>query len=312
MNFKETEKNDKTKDPVQEQDFEIEDGKITDDEPKDRREHKFEIDVEEITDEELQEYDENIFEIDFDRVMSRAIGKRPQGGYSSREALMADYIFEIDVDEIPYEEPQEQQHQKFYKIPVLKQIFDIEADNITEEELGRIIEPVLEMIRAGEFDKQEKEKEHDIIRLLPRLVAAVAIVAIMIVALGLGYMMQDSMIFIPDPPVPLAELFAVEHNRFSGLVTAEGAGVGGVILTLINTEDMSEVVSVTGSNGRYSFGVIDDGTYRLFVRVPSSPELPRNLNGGLWVTTDGVARLEQSGELEIMQEGAEIRICITR
>jgi hypothetical protein len=179
----------------------------------------------------------------------------------------------------------------------MRQIFEWhENETITEEQIQRVLAPVLEMIRQGKFSKRRRMRR--IRKIAVGAATCITIVAVVV----LQSVAPDAWagVDIVDAQTPLAAApFVV--GSVSGKVTLEGEGVGGVVLTLVNTGSDDFIKTVTGRGGGYSFKEIPEGSYHLEVEPPDGTAPEDGADSFLLAVTGG----------EDMK-GMEIRLCTAK
>jgi hypothetical protein len=181
------------------------------------------------------------------------------------------------------------------EISVMKQLFDqYEKDTITEEQIQRVLAPVLQMIREGKFSRRRRFQR------VRKIGAGVAVCSAAIVTLVINRMPPKVLVNIPDESVPLADT-TVAAGSLSGKVTLEGKGINGVVLTLVDTDSGGVTEAVTNGDGEYAFEELPDGRYRLEVEPPSG----MLLEGG-----DDSLIFAMTGQEDL--KGVDIRLCIAR
>ena len=175
---------------------------------------------------------------------------------------------------------------------VLKKTFDrCAAITITDEQVRRMLEPILRMIREGRFDRPSVFS-----RWLQAVVVAAAAVAA--VALIVAFVRCDNMreSFMADVPnITISTVGAASYERGYEMFAS-------VVLQGRNTRDAKFVVydesgaaiigaAVMKEDGSYRFSVIPDGDYRLVAILPAYPESERNVDIGRLIVTGGRYRL---------------------
>jgi len=194
------------------------------------------------------------------------------------------------------------------EIPALKQIFDqVAEETISEEQVQRVLAPVLARIHAGEFGRPRR------FAWLWQPVAAVAAVALLAltVAVSQGGLKPGRYVTLPDIRIPLAA--PAQENRLDGRVMLADEGVGGVELELVDAESMERcAAAVTAEDGSYSFRNIADGSYRLRILPPAgmtvSPADATADDAGVWVTVNGERELIFGEDGERSCAGVDIPI----
>ena len=195
------------------------------------------------------------------------------------------------------------------KVPVLKEIFDRYAEEtITDEQLQRVLAPVLKMIQDQKFKKSRWRRYSWLMKPVVSVVAVVAIIAIVAVTQKNGVVDRD--IVIQDNEVPLVAR-AVSMSSLAGRVCLEDNGVDGIAVSLVDTTSMKIVeTAITNADGAYSFQTIPVGTYRLKVLLPDGMAL---VDGN----TDGTVMVNQKTELlidgktVIEMKGVDIPVWLT-
>jgi hypothetical protein len=161
----------------------------------------------------------------------------------------------------------------------MKRIFEMqEQETISDEQVQRVLAPVLEMIRQGKFSKRNR---------MWRRIRKIAVgFATCISIAAFAFVAPQMWVDISPAEIPLVSTpFAT--SSLSGVVTLEGKGVNGVVLTLWNSDSGTGTVVISDISGGYSFDEISAGDYRLEMTPPSGMEL-ENGSGGFYLTvTDG-------------------------
>ena len=182
------------------------------------------------------------------------------------------------------------------KNPVLKQIFDMDAERITSDELQQIIAPVLKKIGTGELEATPKKRGGKR-SFLPYMAVLAAMVAI--VVLTRFYAGHDTMMNIPSGDIPLGASASLEYTLFGRITGAEA----GAELTLVDTEAVEVVAAaMAGNDGTFSFTGVADGRYQLIVELSANAQLPQSLDGGIWAVYGGEVWQQYSGDLIITLE----------
>ena len=157
------------------------------------------------------------------------------------------------------------------RFSALKEVFNKYAEEtITEEQVLRILAPIISMIREGNFDKKQTKITNVSFTKILLPIAAVFVLA-MTVIFTLPKSKQNTNIIILDPATPLAN-FSIVSNSLSGKVVLEDKGLDSVELQLINDNEES-ISTTTDSNGIFSFDDIPNGKYQLLVILPEGLEL---------------------------------------
>jgi hypothetical protein len=178
------------------------------------------------------------------------------------------------------------------EMSAMKQILDWHMEEtITEEQVQRVLAPVLEMIRQGRFSKRRRMQRIRNIALW----AATCVAAITVLLLTVADL--HPWIEIPETEIPLAAT-PIAGGSLSGRVTFEGWGVSGVVLALEYAGGGS-ATTVTDNGGKYAFDGISRGNHRLEVELPDGMALEGGADGFLLNMTDGKALKD-----------VEIRLCI--
>jgi hypothetical protein len=109
--------------------------------------------------------------------------------------------------------------------PALKQIFDRYAEeSVTEEQVARVLAPVLAMIRAGRFDRPKGERYEWLIK---PLIAGIAVATLIItVAIAQPAGMGFGRVIIPEDAPPLSTGSAPVNSILdNGERTMEGTDI---------------------------------------------------------------------------------------
>jgi hypothetical protein len=207
-------------------------------------------------------------------------------------------------------------------VPVLKQIFDREAEEtITDEQLRRVLAPALRYIESGALDQKKRRRADWYMKPLA-MVAVVAMVFLGVlmfpgaaefgraasVVPAEGDTAEGDTVTLPDTQLPLAGW--VEPVTVSGRVFLQdsGDGVAGAQLALVDTDGVEAAAATTDEDGAYVFRGIPDGTYRLRADLPKGMAATGEDE---WITVKDKAVFAPGGSGERKTEGVDISVCIT-
>jgi len=197
--------------------------------------------------------------------------------------------------------------------PKLKRIFDKYADQmISDEQVRRVLAPVIKMIKAGRFDTKPKQQPQPNPKKRTPWAQAFALVAATItIMIAAVFMHQNSpynaLNIMPATGATLSVAQAPGWTTQSP--TAQGRDVSAV-LRLVGTDNEQEF-SATEEVGIYTFSGIPDGTYQFVIVLhPNAEGVQSELIGELTVE-DGRAVLVVDAEQQDLWKGVEIEICWT-
>jgi len=208
---------------------------------------------------------------------------------------------------------------RYAQASTLKHMFDRHAEEtISDEQVRRVIAPVLARIKTGEFNRPHEktiEKPEDklnrVFRLLPQAVASIAAAAVVISATIFWQNgSKNILVEIPGANPPLAGKIPAVNTLIGGL-TLEGQGISGVELTLIETRNMQVVgTAVTDDDGDFSFRNIKDGTYML-VALPFAYSVSGEaIEVGIWTVANGKIEPVNGVNIKDLWKGAEMILCL--
>ena len=163
--------------------------------------------------------------------------------------------------------------------------YDYDSDaTITDEQVKRVLVPVIGMIEEGRFDRPRR---HLWLRPVIQLAAVAAVVGVVSLTSMRNGTLPDNYIDIIDDTPPLAGSIP-QTSMLSGCVMIDGAGVSGVTLTLISTESMEiAATAITVEDGLFNFPNAPAGTFFLTISAqPGTVEADRSQTE-VWITTDG-------------------------
>ena len=153
---------------------------------------------------------------------------------------------------------------------------ELSVEKATDEQVQRVLEPVLTMIREGKFDKPKRSRFRWWVK--PMLsVVAVAVIALATVFGQTATVPNSSevsrgYIAVSDADIPLAAKPGL--NTLSGQVSMEDKGVGGIEVLLIDAVSMKTIeTATTNIDGSYQFNKVPDGTYRIEAVLPDGMTL---------------------------------------
>ena len=200
----------------------------------------------------------------------------------------------------------------------LGQIFEEAEGVITNEQVERVLSPVLERIMAGEFDGIYRRRRNSL--RAPFLVAATAMVAVFIVTIAANY---ETMRQVMGVGTIVETLEHVQIERYIGgvelieqIVPGYSALIGGDIRNVelgIADRQESQLLgrSCMCDENTFRFDPLPDGQYRALALLPEGGEAFQGVEIGMIVVADGLAQLVLSEGLENFWEGVDIQICLT-
>ena len=150
---------------------------------------------------------------------------------------------------------------------ILKSIFNkyIE-DSITEEQIERLLRPILQMIKEGRFDRVYARIRA---RRIYQAVLSFAAVLVLVITVIFAQIKSNKAytIVIPDTQVPQASFNF--QNSISGKVTMDNKGVEGITLQFEDLYNKSQPVDTTTDvNGKYEIKGFPNGTYIVRIILP--------------------------------------------
>jgi hypothetical protein len=161
----------------------------------------------------------------------------------------------------------------------MKQFFELqEQETISDEQVERILAPVLQMIQQGKFSKRN--------RVWRRIRKIVIGSAVCVAVIALAFMAPRMWVDIPEVEIPLVST-PFSESSLSGMVKLGEKGVNDVVLTLLDIDRGTSTAIVTVGGGNYAFDEIPTGNYRLEVEPPSGMELENGTDGFYLTVTDG-------------------------
>ena len=172
---------------------------------------------------------------------------------------------------------------------VLKSIFDKYAEEIiTDEQIERLLKPILQMIKDGRFDKTHSTVR--VRRFYRAILSVAAVVALMLTVVFTQIKGKNTTtIVIADTKVPLSS-FQIT-NSISGNVIMNNKGVEGVVIVLESIDESSQPVSTTDVNGEYVIKGFSNGVYFMKVILPEGIVF-ENGNSEGYVEINGLKELE--------------------
>ena len=186
---------------------------------------------------------------------------------------------------------------------IIKEIFDKYAtDTITDDQVNRVLEPVLNMIREGRFDRNKRL--YLLKTLSPILSVAAAFILILTIVFTKNKAATDKTI-ISSPEVPLAGI-SDSSNLLAGRVIISGKGLGDISLQLCSIDNQMVDSTITDTEGTFIFSAFSNGVYRLKILLPEDMELLDRDSEG-YITIDGKNEFEFSNSNTIL-EGLEIKV----
>ena len=163
------------------------------------------------------------------------------------------------------------------KSPTLKRIFDKYAeDTITNEQLLRVLDPILVMIREGRFDTHKTRKIFSLLAPVLSIAAALAITFTLV----FSHMHRNNIntVIIPYSEIPLAAM-PISSNIIEGRFFAKDKGIENITLVLQDTNGQLVDSTITNDKGEYLFKGFKDGVYMLKVVLPSGMTITRETDG---------------------------------
>lgn len=156
-------------------------------------------------------------------------------------------------------------------------LFEWHAERtITDEQVQRVLTPVLAKINAGDYDLPKHHPNlHGTLYVMAACVVLVGCMALSITFFYGGQAKPDGILARSSPlvtiesrEVPLAG--SPQSNSLSGSVVLDGRDVDGVLVRLVN-ETTGDVAAVTQTDesGAYLFEGFPDGIYRVEVALPA-------------------------------------------
>ena len=194
----------------------------------------------------------------------------------------------------------------------LKKILGRCADEtISEEQVERVLRPILLRIEAGEFKPRRK---NSVKRAVFSTVAAAAVL-IMGIAIELtrsvpAANISTGFVIIPESRPPLASSI-LHRQTLYGKVTVEDKGIEGAMLELhLVGDEQIKKTTQTNQLGMFSFDEPEDGTYTLRVKAPEMGHTEM-FYAGTWIVAGGRVGLVSEGAYKVLYDGMEILLCLT-
>ena len=175
------------------------------------------------------------------------------------------------------------------KVSVLGTVFERYAtDTITNEQISRVLGPILRMIKNGEFDKKK------ILTLLPQIVVSMAALLVLVVTvLFTGPKKVSASIIIPESITPLANISNYSNN-ISGRVLLSGKGLKDIDCQLVDISNENVITFKTDYEGYFSFISFPDGIYSIKVLLPEGMKID-NIGENGYIEIDGKEEIVFSG-----------------
>ena len=202
----------------------------------------------------------------------------------------------------------------------LGHIFEEAEKVISSEQVERVLSPVIQRIRSGEFDHLYRGRKSS--SLLPYLVAATTMVAVLVVALvsrvdtvrqflgNVTIVETIQYVEVLQTGGPLGGTALLEQI-VPGFSYVIGGDIRNVELAIADRQDGRLLGRAgMGDDNTYRFGAVPDGHYRALVLPPTGEETFQGVEIGSVVVVDGRAQLVLSEGLENFWEGVEIQICL--
>ena len=200
----------------------------------------------------------------------------------------------------------------------LGQIFEEAEKVISSEQVERVLSPVIQRIRSGEFDHLYRKRQSAM--RLPYLIAATAMVAVLVVALAarvdtirqavsLGTIVETLEHVEISQQMGGTELLEQIAPGYSAFI---GGNIRNIELGIADRQDSWLLGrSSMGEDNTFRFGSLPDGRYRALALLPYGVESSfEGVEIGSIVVADGWARIVLSEGLENFWEGVEIQICL--
>ena len=146
----------------------------------------------------------------------------------------------------------------------LRRILTQQAETISDEKIRRLVNPVINMIEQGRFDRPR------IITWWPQTLAAVAAVLVIAAVAALphsepwqGEIFVGTLVEVPNIGIPLSGTPFGDLEPSTYAILADGS-IEGVHFTLINEYSGEKIHLESGSDGgTFTFTGVPDGKYRL-------------------------------------------------
>ena len=190
----------------------------------------------------------------------------------------------------------------------IKRMLDIhEEESICDQQVKRVLEPVIAMINEGHFDKT-----HRPFRPYARFLALATMVAAacVIVAVSLTKSGNEGEEFLDIPNVcpPLSEA-ATPYRSLSGRLSLEGEDASGFVLVLADAASLVTVrTAVTDRDGEFFFTDIPDGVFKLAAVLPADVFVAGSSDGDGWIEVFGSYELAFDGNSENALEIGDIML----
>jgi len=205
--------------------------------------------------------------------------------------------------------------------PLLKDVFDCWVDeSIGEDEVSKILEPVLVRIKAGDFDFIRAHRRVKYV--FGVSLVSVAALAFMVIA-QLTNLTPTGHETIIDDDIPPLSSAAKYPQLFSGRIIGENVETNNIELNLMALRDATQKYTTTiNKDGTFKFRDIEDGLYKLIIKQGESSGYTQSRGAGIWFVFNGKLGLitgtfetDPSCLLplvEVLYDGVEISLCLTK
>ena len=199
----------------------------------------------------------------------------------------------------------------------LGQIFEQAEDVISDEQVERVLAPVLQRIRAGEFDHFYRRRQSTLGP--PYILVAASMVAVLIISLfahidtvrqfvGTGAIVETLEHVEISASIGGVALFEQAIPDYAFLLRGD---IRNAELAIADRHDSRLLGRAgLGDGNTYRFEPLPDGSYRALAMLPIDAEHVQGIEIGRILVANGQAQLILSEGLENFWEGVEIHICL--
>jgi len=173
---------------------------------------------------------------------------------------------------------------KAFDAQTLKKIYEMhEEETISDEEVQRVLEPVLAMIKEGKFDTPRRLYA----RILPLATVAAVLVVTATVTMVRSGIVNDPITEIEDTRPPLFETIPV-YRSISGRIVLEGESLDGVVVVIVDAERLIDIgTAITDREGVFVFNNLPNGTYRIKAALAEGMRIVDEPDSDGWIKVNG-------------------------
>ena len=197
----------------------------------------------------------------------------------------------------------------------LGRILEQAEEVISSQQVERVLAPVLQRIRAGEFDHLYRRRSRALSP--PYMLAAATMVAVLVVSLVahigtlrhvIGGTVVETIEYVEVSPTGGVALFEHVLPDYAYLLRGN---IRNVELGIAEHRDgLLLGRSSMGNGNTYRFEPLPDGSYRALAMLPTDAEDVPGIDIGRIIVVNGQAELVLSEGLGNFWEGVEIYICL--